>query len=143
MRSDQGYTLLELLVVMAIISMIVAAAPAVYARLVPGYEVRQFANELAIHMRELRERARETGTTEVVQFAQDTKMLVKAGTGLELPHEMEIVYTPAEIWATADEEQLYFYPNGASNGGEVALKRQNLDVRVKIDWVSGAIEVQQ
>lgn len=140
--SEAGYTLLELLVVVAIISLVVSTAPAIYSRLVPSYQVRQFSNELVVFTRTLREKARVSGKVEALVFDPDNKAIME-GMGAPLPPvSLEVSYEAEPAFGEVDNEVLSFYPNGASNGGIITVSRESLTVRVKIDWVSGAVRVE-
>ncbi len=138
---NAGYTLLELLVALALIAMVVTAVPAIYEQVIPSYRVRQLANDLAYQLRSLREAARSEGTMKQISFDTLPAPLVP-GNG-SIPEDTVIKFQPTSLWTSAGGRSLRFYPNGSSNGGEVTVSRRNLRVTVAIDWVSGAIQVNQ
>lgn len=163
---DEGYTLLELLVVIAIISLVVMAAPAIYASVIPSYELRQFANELAGAGRDLREQALVSGrpssllfdvdqdpdaclvearsdSVRVVICSDDDTIAALRGEKRLLLDGIEVIFSGEEAYWGAPEERVDFYSNGASSGGSVLLRRGNLEVTVSYDWISGAVEAKQ
>lgn len=141
--ADSGYTLLELLVVIAIISLIVSAAPAVYSNVVPTFQVRQYANDLATQLRQLRDRSRATSTVSVIDFDSSSEASALSAIGVAVPDGATATFEPAEIWATDGMSQLQFFPTGSSNGGTITLRKDTLEVVIHIDWVSGAVQVEQ
>lgn len=141
-NGDAGYTLLELLVVVAIISLVVSAAPAIYSRLIPSYQVRQYSNQLAVFARGIREEARSSGNIQSLLFDRETKQIAEVAGMPVSPVSVEVVYDADPVWGGADVDRLTFYANGASNGGTITVSRDNLVVRITIDWVSGAIGVE-
>ncbi len=141
--ADRGYTLLELLVVLAIISLIVSAAPTVYSNVVPTFQVRQFANDLATQLRQLRDRSRAESKISVMDFDGSSNASALSAIGVTVPDDVTATFEPAEIWATDGMTQLQFFPTGSSNGGTVTLRRDTLEVVIRIDWVSGAVQVEQ
>ncbi len=140
-RGNAGYTLLELLVALAIIAMAVTAVPAIYEQVIPNYRVRQFANDFAYHLRSLREAARSEGIMKQINF--DALPMQLAPNNGSIPEDTEIEFQPSSLWNSEGVRSLRFYPNGSSNGGEITVIRRNLRVKVVVDWVSGAIQVKQ
>ncbi|MCJ9430039.1 prepilin-type N-terminal cleavage/methylation domain-containing protein [Kordiimonas marina] len=142
-RSEAGYTLLELMVVLAIISMVVTAAPVIYERLIPSYRTRQFANDLADSLRAMRETARREGKVTQLSFDPKDGLLSSGSIQLNIPSGTSAEYVPDPTAQSAGSSSLMFFPTGASTGGTVKVQRNNLLVLVKVDWISGAVEVKQ
>lgn len=138
-----GYTLLEILVVLAITSMIAATAPTVYAALVPGYQVRQFANDLANNARRLRMQAQKKRSLHVLEFVENSNVYRIDGEVIEGPEGLKLDLDPSTAWNLALADKIEFYPNGATSGGLVKLSYGNVSVKVRIDWTTGKIEVEQ
>jgi len=145
---DQGFTLLEMIVVIAILAMATLAAPVLYTQLVPSFQLRQHAYDIAYVARALREEARlQSKTTGLV--VDEAKNSVRAtGSATKVPvvdisGEVTVAYAPAFEDMEVTTGTIYFYPTGASTGGTITLSRGNLDVAIKVDWVSGAVEVKQ
>ena len=141
--AQAGFTLLELLVVLALTSLILTATPAIYSRVVPAYQLRQFGSELADYARGLREKARATGLATRLTFDPDTGTILFAGTSLTPPAGLgfSAAFTPDPINGSGAHDELMFFPDGGSNGGVVELRRNGLVVYVRIDWVSGAVKL--
>ena len=134
-RSDAGYTLLELLVVIAIIGLILSSAPTIYARLVPQFQVREFANDLAVTARHLREEARRTQTVKALVFDGED--------GVIAPSNLSVRFEQPMAWKTVERNTVEFYPSGASSGGVFIIERGGFQIELSIDWLSGAVKVKQ
>ena len=68
MRAQKGFTLVELLVVLLILGVLLALAPPVFNRALPGLELRAAAREVAATLREARGRAIRANREAAVAF---------------------------------------------------------------------------
>lgn len=132
----------------AIMAMATLMVPPVYARLVPSYELRQYANDIAYAARLARQEARlMSKITELrVDEAKGVVDLLGASEKLDrldISGDVQVAFSEAFSDITVKDGSILFYPTGASTGGTITLTRGNLEVLVKVDWVSGAVEVQQ
>lgn len=140
---DGGYTLLELLVVVAIIAMALAATPTLYARMVPNFEVRQFASDVATFARRARERAKRSQTVTGFLYSPAGEVLASLDDEeLSIPSGVAISFERAVDWHNVAENRVEFYPSGASSGGRIEIRRGGVMAAVTIDWVSGAVKVE-
>lgn len=144
--TDAGYTLLELLVVVALVAMVLSAMPSVYGQLVPSYRVRQFADDLANHARALREHARRHQVVTEIRYVQSGQAFLALGENISVPASVTVEFTPSSI--AGQESQtgggaVSFYPTGASTGGTFVVSGNGVRSQVVINWLSGAIEVRQ
>lgn len=140
---DDGFTLFEMLVVMAIIAMVLTIAPSIYAGIIPGYEVRQFANDVANEARGMRRQARITGSVKSLIIDTDAQQLISQSAALDVPDDVVLSFESATAYGFPLSDEVQFYSSGASSGGILVLERGNLRVEVSFDWLSGAIEVHQ
>ena len=141
--SDAGYTLLELLVVLAIVAMMMASAPTLYGRIVPSFEVRQFAADVATFARRAREKARLSQQVTGFVYSPGTKTLVSIDGNLPFPSGMVVEFVRPVPWGNVGENRVEFYPSGASSGGTFDISRGAASAEVEINWVSGAVKVTQ
>lgn len=140
---EAGFTLLEMMVAIAIIALVLAAVPMLRAQLIPSYELRQFANDVANEARLARQRARLTGETEHLILRPDERELKIDGKKLFVPKGATAILTADASLGISDENQVSFYASGAISGGVLLLERENVEVAVNFDWLSGAIRVDQ
>jgi general secretion pathway protein H len=155
-KDEAGYTLLELLVVVAIIAMLMAVAPTAYGLFVPNFQARQFANELANVARDMRRHAVEAKVVNTIHLPEDSSMLRLSryyldGSGvvqhdaamLEAPVALTVTLAHPGGWQAAGNADVEFYPSGGSSGGVFTVARGEVRVLVEIDWITGAVAVQQ
>ena len=141
-RKNPGFTLVELLVVLAMIALLVALARPMYGAAVPGARVRADVLGLATSLRQSRNRAISSGKTVVVLF--DT-----AGTRFSIGHVVENLSKSTQLKATqrgtAGPEdaivRLEFYPDGSSTGASIELSNATVAYQLDVDWLTGRIRV--
>lgn len=142
MRRKDGFTLLELLVVLAVMAL-VAAVTLPNLRL-PGFAsnaaraARQIASGLAdarqqaIHTNresafvvDLVERSYRIGTNPAIRLAGIQGLIL-------LTAERDVI--------NASRGMIRFYPDGSSDGGELSVRDANgATVTVRVNWLSGRI----
>ncbi len=90
--TQRGFTLFELLVVLAVIGLVIAAAPPLINRGMPSLEVRAAAREIAAGMRRARSQAihanRETRFT--IDTERKRYAIGKAGDWRALPERVDV-----------------------------------------------------
>jgi general secretion pathway protein H len=119
--AERGFTLLELLVVLAIISLLLwVAAPRFEGATQPSLATR--AGLLASELRMARQRAISTARPERVSLAGP------AGAG-------------AQVGATTGPKEVLFFPDGSSTGGRILLQDQRRQALVTVDFLTGAVHV--
>lgn len=138
---ENGFTIFELVVVLAIISVMVSITPGLYRAVVEGYEMRQAANDIAVAGRLLRLTAMESGET--TQLAINTEENLLSGTeiSLQIPSGVILNFRPEQSLATTNGNSISFYVNGASSGGVIELEKDDFLISVHFDWVTGSVVV--
>jgi general secretion pathway protein H len=134
---------LELLVVVAVVAMVMATMPTLYGAIVPSYRVRQFANEIADKARELRAQSQVNSAIYTMAFVQGGEAYQVGSESVSGPSGVTLNFEPAFSWKISLLNELEFYPNGASSGGTVTVKRGNVEAQVDIDWMTGGVMVDQ
>ena len=161
-----GFTLLELLVVLAIAGLMTALVPAMISAAVPGARLKSHALELAATLREARNTAVSRGVTVdviVESEAEETRTpryTVTGGASEELPENiaLNVAYTTPALTSqsirqstsqsTSQENHrldgqfnLRFYPDGSATGGSIELRQDRWAYRIEINWLIGSIAV--
>jgi general secretion pathway protein H len=143
-RADaDGFTLLELLIVLVILGVTVTLAVPVFIRAMPGVEAKAAARDVAATLRAARSLAiagnREiTVAVDLDQRAVDVagmrRQTIGAGIGISL-------YTAAEELIDRGAGRIRFYPDGTSTGGGVRLSAGERQYDVLVDWISGKVTI--
>jgi prepilin-type N-terminal cleavage/methylation domain-containing protein len=132
-RLDQGFTLIEMLVVLAISGLISTLA---YPAVERALDQRRFRGSLIAVLADLnatRATAVRSGT--IVRFAVDPARGEFVGSG-RARSRLE-----TGIAIAAPSSPILFFKDGSSSGGSVSLKNSKLDVSVLIDATTGKITV--
>jgi len=150
-----GFTLLELLVVLAIAGMLVALVPAAVSAVVPGTKARVAALDLASTLRDARNLAISQSTPVDVEFDLESASYSIAGSPTqELPRGMALVLQERSGYVSEtrrvarhsayDREKTFtlrFYPDGSSSGVHVRLGPEDGGYIVAVDWLLGGASV--
>jgi len=141
MKRARGLSLLELLVVVALMAALAGIAAAVIGRALPGRELRAAAATVADELRFARARAIASGREQVFRLDVDTRAWRGAGERSgQLPAAITLDATTARGQAPAAREAAFrFFPDGASTGGRVVLKRGEAAWRVDVAWLTGEV----
>ena len=142
MRGQRGFTLLELLVVLAIIALLSAMVPLAFERVRESAQYRDTVRGVLSDMRQARYRALSEGRE--IRFRVD---LAHRTYGLEgrpptsLPEPLRLRTTVADIELNADQTAgIRFLPSGGATGGTIEILRPaGGGVRLTVDWLSGAV----
>lgn len=143
MRAARGFTLVELLVVIAIVAMIASLAPLAYSRLNATAQYRATVRAALTDLRSARHQARTTGRDAF--FAVDLRSRtfgVEGGPERSVPAELALGAAMAAAESTADGRRaIRFLPQGGASGGSIDLIRPSgAGVRLRVDWFSGRVE---
>ena len=153
-----GFTLLELLVVLAIAGMLVALVPAAVSAVVPGMKARTAAYDMASILRDARNLAISQSTPVDVVFDPESASYAIAGSPpTVLPRGMALVIQERSGYVSEtrrvagqssfDREEpvsLRFYPDGSSSGLDVRLGPEDGGgYVVAVDWLFGGASVTQ
>ena len=142
-ENRQGFTLVELVIVLLIVAIGAAIAAPALDRAVKKREARQSVLALAAVARDLRRRAIDEGKLK--------KLTVEAPTNSYLPSDRDIIHLPETIAITGVTggepigqrlRQFTFFPNGSLVGGEIELSdRRGSAYVVRMEAMVGRIVV--
>lgn len=141
-----GFTLVELLVVLAVAGLMLAVVPPLVGSAMPGVELKAAARRTAGALRLTREVAIAAGRDAAWIIDVDNNRYRIEGDHRHgnLPSGIDI-----ELVAAEDEMQsesvggIRFFPDGSSTGGRVILKRGDGGYQVGVNWLTGRILIAQ
>jgi general secretion pathway protein H len=154
--ASAGFTLIEALVVMALMATAFALFAGALLGALPGQQLRTAAGQMAAEMRATRARAVATGVDQ--SFVVDTRSrhwrsgpsdaVADAKGGARRSGDVDDALA---LGATvAREEQpgpgvaaIRFFADGSSTGGRVVLRRGDAAWRVDVNWLTGAVRVER
>jgi general secretion pathway protein H len=136
--AERGFTLLELLVVLAVMTLLIGAVPIVMTGGLSGLELQVAARDVADTLRHARGRA--IALNDEVVFALDRESGRYAVTPGQragaLAEGTEAVVKPNNALDT-----VRFFPDGGSTGGRITISRDQQSYDVRIDWLTGQVTV--
>lgn len=141
-----GFTLLELMVVLAVIGLVTGLAVPQFSGSSKSADLGAAAREIAASLRFAGSEAVRRNESIAVVFDLEKRMLRVAD---EPPRELAPdllmqLYTAKSELVSDTVGSVRFFPDGSSTGGRMRLARSdNEDARVdiRIDWLSGRVEV--
>jgi general secretion pathway protein H len=145
LRSEAGFTLIEMLVVVAVmgfaLGLIITRGPVRSQSL----EIKAAVNEVAQGLRLARSRAIATNTP--VQFAVDVparSFRIDRGTPTILPSSLSIAMTAVSQETLGSRlAAIRFNGDGSATGGRIELADGQRRAQVGVDWLTGRVSVLQ
>jgi general secretion pathway protein H len=137
----QGFTLIEIVGVIAIVAAVTLLLVATLNAGLPGQQLRNSARELAAQLRYARAQAMASGEPQVVTLDAATRewQAPQARRG-QLPAAIEVIAVGVREASAAPTVATYrFFPDGASTGGHVRLRRGDAEWRVDVEWLTGEV----
>lgn len=134
-----GFTLVEMLVVLAIIALVAAAAAPGLANRYRTTGVEASANEIIARFRASRTLAIASAKPQrIVVDPQAKTIQFDERHTINLAQDVMMVVTTGQE-TTINERQtvLTFLPNGSASGLEMDLKQKGHSVRIEVNWLSG------
>jgi general secretion pathway protein H len=140
-RAQAGFTLLELLVTLAIVAGLVAVAPRLAAFGAGGVE--RAARVVAAELRMARTDALTHGRPARVAFDLDGRRVLRDGAKpAALPADVAMAAVTAEEAAVAPgRPAIVFFPEGGATGGRVTVRRGGDAREIEARWLTGAVHV--
>ena len=141
---QRGVTLLELLIVLAIMALIAGLALPLFGNGVSTTELRSSARQLAAGLR--------TARTEALAQRRETFLVLDvAGKRFKvdqdprehrLPAGVELkLFTAQNDLVDATTGAIRFFPDGGSNGGRITVAAGTRKYEVDVDWLTGRVAI--
>lgn len=129
-HTDSGFTLLELLVVLAIIGLVSGLAAVIAPQRLSGAQAARVQGELVVWLKAQQQAAME-GNEPIEVIAQDQQQLRSKDQLWQAPKASVIRLDPAT---------LRFYPDGSASSGEIIVRSGVSDIRVRVHGLTGQVE---
>jgi general secretion pathway protein H len=138
-----GFSLLEILMVMAIFAVVSLLAAAAISGGLGGIQLRSSAKQIAAQLRYTRAQAIATGKSQ--RFTLDPHAHIWTAPNNrdgEIPKKLAIVFTGArETQPSEGEGAIVFFADGASTGGRVQLSIKRAAFNVDVAWLTGEVKL--
>ena len=140
----RGFTLIEMLAVIVLIAIAVTVT-AVSLRGRARGQLEASAQRVAAGLRDTRTRAMATGKPQ--WFTVDLRGHAWAAPGRDphaFPADADVrVTSAAQESDQAGVARIRYFPDGSSSGGNIVLSDDRRNARVDVDWLTGAVTVNQ
>jgi general secretion pathway protein H len=144
-KNVRGFTLVELLVVLAIVGMLLALAPVALHRYKESTDYRDTVRTMAAGLAAARHAAASTGRA--VAFTVDLgerRYGVEGHSSHALPESLLARATVADTEFTDNVARIRFFPGGNATGGSIEIVRASGDgARLRTDWLDGRVAIER
>jgi len=139
----RGFTLLEMLAVIVLVAVAMAAVGFSVTRGLDGARAAAASADLAAALRATRAQAIVQGQPQVFDVdVREHRWRDARGRSVALPPGMRVDITSARADLPDDHTgRIRFFPDGSSTGGHIVLQRGQRQWRVDVAWLTGAVEV--
>ncbi len=141
---ERGFSLLELLVVLAMISGILILAAPRLAGSLDTLLLKRSSRELAAALKQTRLQAIRSGKqSELILYLNRHEYAFDWNDKRQtLSEDINIsLITTASAQKAEDVGAIRFYPDGSATGGEIVLAQDGVDYSVQVDWLTGRVRI--
>ncbi|WP_367161107.1 prepilin-type N-terminal cleavage/methylation domain-containing protein (plasmid) [Kozakia baliensis] len=133
-QADSGFTLIEIVVVLAVLSLVATIVIARGPLHSPITELRGAAQIVAGSFQQARLNALASGTV-VILFIDPVR-------GVYGESRVDVQHLPAGIgFSPQSPRRIVFYPDGSASQGDVQLLGKSQSITMHIAWLTGAISM--
>jgi general secretion pathway protein H len=143
-RNARGFALIEILCVLAIIGLLASIILPAVPRTTTRARLESYAVETAALLKADRNAALRRQTRVATQVDTEARAIRSGVTGrtIRLPGDVVVQATLAARCADrATGRSIDFFPSGMSCGGTIALARPGMGYEVRVNWLTGGVEI--
>jgi general secretion pathway protein H len=143
-RTHTGFTLLELMVVLTLMSLVYALAVPLISAALPGTEHKAAARQLAAGLRVARSHAVTHKQEATLTLDVEQRRFAISGDKRNhpLPAQLNLSLYTAQSELLHDKVgAIRFYPDGSSSGGRITVALGEKKYQVNVDWLTGQVTV--
>ncbi len=139
----RGFTLLEMLAVIVLIGIAVAAVSVAVSHSLTGARVRAAGSDLSAALRYTRAQAIVHAQPEALSVDVANRNYRAPGrSAVSLPGGMQVLVTSAPQDQSAGHvARIRFFPDGSSTGGRITLRRGKREWHINVAWLTGAVSM--
>ena len=142
---SEGFTLVELMVVMVIIALVMGLVATSMSSSISSAEARAASRKLVASIRYTRARAIIDKEEQVFQVDTDNRSYQAPGRKeIHLPEGVDVTITTARSEMTSESVSgIRFFPDGGSTGGHIELTVNDREYRVNVAWLTGEASLER
>ena len=144
-RRHRGVSLLEMLLVIALLAAISVLAAGAMSGGFAGMQLRSEAKQITAQLRYTRTQAIATGKPQRFTIDPEARTWTAPNNRHgEIPEKLGIRFTGArEVQPRRGEGAIVFFPDGASTGGRVQLSAKQAAMNVDVTWLTGEVRLRR
>ena len=138
-----GFSLLELVCVMGILTIVAAIALPLSPRATSRLALQTYAMGIASLLKADREAAKDRHT-EIVTEVNGSKRLIRSGATrreISVPSDVLFETLISRCGASSAAPTIRFFPSGMSCGGIIKLSSVGNTYEIKVNWLTGGVEI--
>jgi len=137
----RGLSLLEMLLVIALIAITGVLAASVLGGGIEGMRLRASGKQIADELRQVRTQAIARGAVQRFEIDPTARQWRSTlGHQGRVPASLRIAFTGArEVQARPGQGAIQFFPDGASSGGRIELTARQARWRIDVAWITGEV----
>lgn len=145
MKGERGFTLLELIVVLSLVSLMLGLSALHFGRALTGTRYDRTVKEIASTFRHARALAKLRGEPQTIVFDFDARTYGIRGQKSRPIYEGVSVKSSGGINGDVSEGRyrLTFYPDGTARGGTLVVFNDKKSAEISVDPVAGATVVKK
>jgi len=140
-HKSRGFSLIEIVAVIVLMALVFAMVSLSFSRSLSSAKVQAASRNLVAALRYTRGQAIVRGKSTTLELdVENNRYMVPGPRVVNLPPNMRMTML------TADNEQtgrgsgrIRFFPDGASTGGHISVFQGDLEWRINVDWLTGAV----
>jgi general secretion pathway protein H len=141
----RGFTLLELLVVLLIVSLLLALVPPLFSGAVPGAKLKAAARDLAVALRLARNQSITHNVETQVHLNLESPAYAigsQAPRALPAGVELKVASASGQSVAQTTRHVVRFFSDGSSSGTLITLSRGKRSYRLQVGWLTGKVTIE-
>ena len=139
-----GFSLLEMLVVLALIALVMTAMPVLLSSAIPGARVKSAADRLIADFQAAHRAAIATHHQQLIVMDTAKGWYQSNGETTSLPKGVTMQIKDVPFWARrGDAVEVVFLPDGSSSGALVDLEDKGRDRWISVDWLTGRVDARE
>jgi general secretion pathway protein H len=144
MDDEAGFTLIEIICVLAIVGLLAALALPAFPRATSRTQLEGYVLDVAALLKGDRNAAIRTRSSVATQLSAQGRTVRSGfnGASLQLPDDVAFNAILAKRCGDrAVGSEIDFFPSGMSCGGTIEISRQGVGFQIRVNWLTGGVEV--
>ena len=146
--SIKGFTLLEMLIVLVIMSLLMTLVPPLFSNVLPSLRLKTVVNDFSQDLSYIRDVAILKGKRTLVVVDPETGFYTSEekdhGKQQLLPSDIKITTSHIGLRDAEDKNPVIaFFADGSSSGGIITLSRGDRAYSIVVDWITGSVTQQE